>query len=261
MLVPNPKRFNFYDRIYLGDATNMKDIPSSSVHLIFTSPPYFEAKKEYQKEQTLDQYLVMIHCMMRESMRVLINGGRLVVNIANVGRNPYTSINMHINLMADGLKFIKRGEIIWDKGASTGGSTAWGSWRSASNPTLRDVHEYLLVFSKCSAKREKPHGINSVSAADFAVSTQSVWHISSVSAKKRKHPAPFPIELARRIIDLYSFVGDIVLDPFMGSGTTLETAVLMKRHYVGIDIMPEYIKLAEQYINTAKKERNKNGPT
>lgn len=261
-LNPRRKRLNFHNKIYHGSATNMQDIPDQSVHLIFTSPPYFEARKEYQKEnQTLEQYLNIIFGMIRESVRVLVNGGRLIINIANVGRSPYIPLSMHIHLMADNLHLIRRGEIIWDKGASAGNSTAWGSWRSASNPTLRDVHEYLLVFSKGNMKRSEPNRINTISASDFPISTQSVWHISSMSAKKRKHPAPFPLELARRIIELYSFKNDIVLDPFMGSGTTAEAAILLHRHYVGYELVKEYIDLANSYIDKAKQQRGKRGET
>ena len=257
----NPNRFRFYDKIYNGTATNMSDIPFESVHLVFTSPPYFEARKAYQKEeQTLDQYLNIIYDMMREANRVLVKGGRLIVNIANVGRNPYIPLTMHVHLMAHGLKLLRRGEIIWDKGASAGNSTAWGSWRSASNPSLRDVHEYLLVFSKGDSKRTKPHGENTISAEDFAIATQSIWHIGSTSAKKRKHPAPFPLELARRVIELYSFKNDIVLDPFMGSGTTAEAAVMLQRHYVGYELMPEYIELANAYIQAAHQSRSVDDP-
>jgi len=238
----------------------MKEVPNNSIGLVFTSPPYFDAKKEYQPEdQTLEQYLSILKAMMKESCRVLIKGGRLVINVANVGRNPYIPLNVFIHQMAEAESLLRRGEIIWDKGASAGNSTAWGSWRSASNPSLRDVHEYILVFSKESPKRDKPHGIDSVSADDFATSTQSIWHINAISAKKRKHPAPFPCELATRVIELYSFVGDIVLDPFMGSGTTLEAAVTLRRKYVGYDIMPEYVELAKSYISEATKARKKNG--
>jgi len=262
VLIPSKKRLSFYDKLYLGDATNMKEIPNNSIHLIFTSPPYFEAGKEYQKEtQTLDQYLSIIHKMICESVRVLVQGGRLVINIANVGRNPYIPIHTFINQM---LEFpskdcndylLRRGEIIWDKGASTGNSTAWGSWRSASNPTLRDVHEYLLVYSKGDKKRYPPHGKDTISADDFAKCTQSIWHINAVSAKKRGHPAPFPLELASKIINLYSFVDDIVLDPFMGSGTTMEAAILLNRHYVGYDLVPEYIKLSQKHIDETKRSK------
>jgi site-specific DNA-methyltransferase (adenine-specific) len=255
MLIPNKNRLSFYDKLYLGDAANMKEIPNNSIQLIFTSPPYFEAKKEYQsKDQTLQQYLSILKLFIDECNRVLITGGRLIINVANVGRNPYISICTHIHQYTE-ISFIKRGEIIWDKGASAGSSTAWGSWRSASNPSLRDVHEYLLIYSKEDKKRYIPHGKDSITADDFAICTQSIWHINSISAKKRGHPAPFPIELARRVIELYSFVGDIVLDPFMGSGTTMEAAILTNRHYIGYDLVPEYITLSQKYIEESKRRK------
>ena len=112
--------------------------------------------------------------------------------------------------------YLMRGEIIWNKGASAGTSCAWGSWLSASNPVLRDVHEYILVFCKSDFKREK--GESTIEKEGFMESTKSIWDIPAESAKKVGHPAPFPVELPTRLIELYSFKGDIILDPFMGSG-------------------------------------------
>jgi site-specific DNA-methyltransferase (adenine-specific) len=253
MLTPSKHRLSFYNKLYLGSACDMKEIPNNSVHLIMTSPPYFEARMDYQKEiQTLDQYLSIINKMILESIRVLVSGGRLVINIANVGRDPYTPITSYIHQMTEFKNLLRLGEIVWDKGASAGNSTAWGSWKSASCPSLRDVHEYLLVFAKDRKKRTDKHGIDTIRADSFGINTQSVWHIPSTSAKKRKHPAPFPVELARRVIELYSFRGDIVLDPFIGSGTTAEAAAALGRKYVGYDINKEYLELAKTYINPAK---------
>ena len=126
-----------------------------------------------------------------------------------------------------------RGEIIWDKSASSGSSTAWGSWKASSNPTLRDVHEYILVFSKNQFKREKIEGrTDTITRDEFLQNTKSVWTFPTESAKKIGHPAPFPLELPYRLIQLYSYKGDTILDPFIGSGQTAIAALKSGRNYI-----------------------------
>ena len=146
------------------------------------------------------------------------------------------------------LGFLMRGEIIWDKGSSAGSSTAWGSWLSASNPTLRDVHEYILVFSKGRFKRESRGRNPTIERDDFLEITKSVWHFTTESASRVGHPAPFPLELPRRLIELYTFSGEVILDPFMGSGTTALAARACGRHYVGYEIDDSYIQIARERI-------------
>ena len=141
-----------------------------------------------------------------------------------------------------------RGEIIWNKGTSASPSTAWGSWLSATNPVLRDVHEYILVFSKYLFSREKNGRENTIQRDDFLEWTKSVWNFPAVSAKKIGHPAPFPEDLPYRLIQLYSFKNDIILDPFVGSGTTCVAASKSERYYVGYDNEQKYVRLAEQRI-------------
>jgi len=153
--------------------------------------------------------------------------------------------------------FNMRGEIIWNKGSSAGSSTAWGSWRSATNPILRDIHEYILIFSKGEYKREKGNKENTISKEQFIEWTKSIWTIKAESAKKIGHPAPFPVEIPYRLIQLYSFKDDIVLDPFMGSGTTAIAALKSNRKFVGYDINEEYIKLAQMRVEKFLKT-NKN---
>jgi site-specific DNA-methyltransferase (adenine-specific) len=148
--------------------------------------------------------------------------------------------------------FLMRGEIIWDKGSSVGSSTAWGSWMSASNPTLRDVHEYILVFSKGPFKRQKEGRTSTIERDDFLELTKSVWQFPTESASRVGHPAPFPVELPRRLIELYSFAGDAILDPFMGSGTTALAALDTGRHYVGYELDPDYAALAQKRISARK---------
>jgi site-specific DNA-methyltransferase (adenine-specific) len=145
--------------------------------------------------------------------------------------------------------FLMRGEIIWDKAASAGSSTAWGSWKSATNPVMRDVHEYILVFSKGSMGRSGEGRTSTITRDEFLEYTKSIWGFPAESAKRVGHPAPFPEELPRRLIQLYTFEGDIVLDPFCGSGTTCVAALKSNRHYIGFDNSEEYVKLSRERIS------------
>ena len=233
------------NRIYLHTAESMYELPDNSVHLMITSPPY-NVTKEYDQNLTLKQYLQLIENVMRETYRVLINGGRACINIANVGRKPYIPLSDYIGRIMTDIGFNNRGQVIWDKAASAGGSCAWGSWQSASNPSLRDVHEYILIYSK--GKKKKKKGIDTIRKEDFLEWTKSIWKMNTESAKRVKHPAPFPEELPHRLINLYSFENDIILDPFMGSGTTAIAALKNKRRFVGYDVSEEYIKIANERI-------------
>jgi site-specific DNA-methyltransferase (adenine-specific) len=133
---------------------------------------------------------------------------------------------------------------------------AWGSWQSASNPVLRDTHEYILVFSKGSFARKKGHSqSNTITRDQFMQWTRSVWTLNPESAKKVGHPAPFPVELPYRLIQLYTFTGDVVLDPFMGSGSTALAALQAGRRYVGYDTNAEYVRLAEERIANWGKQQ------
>jgi site-specific DNA-methyltransferase (adenine-specific) len=165
-----------------------------------------------------------------------------------LGRKPYIPLHQYLIEMMNDLGFLMRGEIIWDKGSSASQSTAWGSWQSASNPVLRDVHEYILVFSKNTYKRERGDKENTIGRDEFLDWTKSVWTFPAVSAKKVGHPAPFPEELPHRLIQLYSYKGDVVLDPFAGSGTTCLVAKRDSRHYIGYEINKQYVKLATERI-------------
>jgi DNA modification methylase len=218
------------------------------LHLMVTSPPY-NVTKEYDEDLSLKEYLQLLHNVFSETYRVLVNGGRACVNVANLGRKPYLPLSDFISQIMLEIGFQMRGEIIWNKAAGAGVSMAWGSWQSASNPVLRDVHEYILVFSKGSYLRKKPAGKqNTISKEQFMEWTKSIWTMNPESAKKVGHPAPFPIELPYRLIQLYTFKGDIILDPFMGSGTTAIAALKAERKYVGYDNDPQYVKLAEERI-------------
>jgi len=239
---------NFLNKIINSSSENMKELPDNSVHLMITSPPY-NVGKEYDKDLSLEEYLNLLKNVFKEVKRTLVSGGRVCVNVANLGRKPYLPLHSHIIKIMSDLDFLMRGEIIWDKSSSAGASTAWGSWQSAKNPTLRDIHEYILIFSKDNYSREKNEKKDSLTKNEFMDFTKSIWTFPATSARKIGHPAPFPEELPRRLIQLYSFEGDIILDPFVGSGQTPIAAIKSNRNYVGYDINKEYCELAKKRIN------------
>ena len=245
--VENPIPPEFLDKIFCKSSEKMEEIPDNSIHLMVTSPPY-NVGKEYDENLTLNEYREFLRKVWSEVKRVLVPGGRACINIANLGRKPY--IPLHVFIVEDmlDLGFLMRGEIIWNKASSGSPSTAWGSWLSAKNPVLRDVHEYILVFSKGMFSRGNLRRKSTISKEEFLEFTKSVWTFAAEPATKIGHPAPFPVELPYRLIQLYTFEGEIVLDPFMGSGQTAIAAVKTHRHYVGYDINEEYTRLAERRI-------------
>ena len=241
-----------------GSCENMKDIPNNSLHLMITSPPY-NVSKEYDNDLSLNEYLDLLKNCFTEIYRVLVNGGRACINIANVGRKPYIPLSDYVSKIMIEIGFNMRGEIIWNKSAGAGISTAWGSFQSASNPILRDVHEYILIFSKGNYKRErdkneKEFRHDNISKEEFIEWTKSIWTMNPERAKRIGHPAPFPEELPNRLIKLFSFTNDIVIDPFMGSGTTAIAAIKNSRNFVGYEINEEYINLANNRIENLKEK-------
>jgi DNA modification methylase len=237
------------NRIFCQSAEAMTELPDNSVHLMVTSPPY-NVGKQYDNDLSLEDYLAFLLRVWKETHRVLVPGGRMCINVANLGRKPYIPLHAFIAEQAISLGFLMRGEIIWNKAASASPSTAWGSWKSASNPTLRDVHEYILVFCKGSFKRQNPSKReNTISRDEFLEYNKSVWNIAAEPARRIGHPAPFPVELPRRLIQLYTFKGEIVLDPFMGSGQTAIAVMKSERQYAGYEIDGKYLELAKRRIN------------
>lgn len=237
-----------------GDSRKLP-IPNNCVHLVVTSPPY-NASKAYDEDLSLTEYLSLLHEVFSECYRILAPGGRMVVNVANLGRKPYIPLASHINLIMHEIGFMHRGEVIWDKSASAGSSCAWGSFQSASNPCLRDIHEYMLMFSKGDyklprTKAERSDGrIDTIGRDEFIQQTKSIWSFSTESARRVNHPAPFPVELPRRCIEMFTFLGDVVFDPFLGSGTTAVAAKQTGRVYIGCDISDEYCEIAEQRLES-----------
>jgi len=247
-----------------GDARQMSAIANNSVALVVTSPPYF-AGKQYEEElgsagvpASYLEYLEMLTAVFAECVRVLEPGGRIAVNVANLGRRPYRSLSADvIGILERDLGLLLRGEIIWRKAEGAGGSCAWGSYRRAGNPVLRDLTERIIVASKGrfdrarSVQRRAAEGLpyeSTLPTDDFLQLTLDVWDVPPESARRIGHPAPFPVELPEQLIRLYSYRNDLVLDPFMGSGSTLVAAARLDRRYVGYDLDPGYVELAHRRV-------------
>ena len=247
-----------------GDARRMDKVADGSVALVVTSPPYF-AGKQYEEELERDgipssylEYLEMLRDVFAECVRKLEPGGRIAVNVANLGRKPYRSLSADvIRVLEDDLGLLLRGELIWQKGEGANGSCAWGSFRSASNPVLRDITERVVVASKGrfdrarSVKQRAADGLphrSTLATDDFMALTLDVWDIPPESARRVGHPAPFPVELPEKLISLYTFADDLVLDPFMGSGSALIAAAKLGRRYVGYDLDEAYVAIARRRV-------------
>jgi len=242
------------NKIFCKSSERMEELPDCSIHLVVTSPPY-NVGKTYDEDMSLDEYREFIKRVMNESYRILVPGGRLCLNIVSLGRKPRIPMTAYITTDLLSLGFLMRGEIIWDKGASIGHSTAWGSWCSASNPVLRDTHEYILIFSKGMFSRPHIMGRQSTITRDeFLEYTNSIWKFNTESAKRIGHAAPFPTELPRRCIELYTYSDEIVLDPFMGSGTTAVAALNCGRRYVGYEINQDYVDLCNRRLEQHQNE-------
>ncbi|MFH1239510.1 MAG: site-specific DNA-methyltransferase [bacterium] len=247
--IENQIASQFTNRIISNSSENMAELPDNSIHLMVTSPPY-NVGKDYDQDITLEEYLAFLGRVWKEVFRVLVPGGRACINIANLGRKPYIPLHAYIIQGMVEIGFLMRGEIIWNKASSASGSTAWGSWCSPANPTLRDVHEYILIFSKAGFSRKNIEKRRAtISREEFLELTKSVWNFPAVRAKQVGHPAPFPTELPYRLIQLYTYEGEVILDPFMGSGQTAIAALQTNRDYIGYEVDEEYVNLANKRIH------------
>jgi DNA modification methylase len=252
------------DKIILGDARRMEEIDDRSVALVVTSPPYF-AGKDYEADlgegyvpATYANFLSMLEEVFAECLRKLEPGGRIAVNVANLGRKPYRSLAGDVNfILQDRLRMLLRGEVVWVKARGATGSCAWGSFQRPTNPVLRDLTERVVIASKgrfdraLSLKQRQKLGLPSeatITRDEFLEATTDVWEIPAESARRVGHPAPFPVELPARLIDLYTYRGDLVLDPFIGSGTTAIAAVRSGRHYAGYETDPAYADSARARV-------------
>ncbi len=248
----NPQNIN---KVFCKSSEAMSELPDNSVHLMVTSPPY-NVGKEYDENLSLKEYRELLKRVFKETYRVLVPGGRACINVANLGRKPYLPLHSYIIEDMHSIGFLMRGEILWDKGSSASPSTAWGTYLKANNPVLRDIHEYILVFCKDTFTRLNPHKRKStISKEEFLEFTKSVWKFAAERASKVGHPAPFPVELPYRLIQLYTFEGEVVLDPFVGSGTICIAALKTNRKFVAYDVDKKYCDLAEQRIKQFLQEQ------
>ena len=253
------------DAIYVGDARSMTKVPDGSVALVVTSPPYF-AGKEYETAlgeghvpADYIEYLTMLRDVLGECVRTLEPGGRIAVNVANLGRKPYRSLAADVTtILQDDLRLLLRGEVVWQKQRGASGSCAWGSYQSPANPVLRDTTERVIIASKGRFDRVGTgnrdgtgvDGVATVPGDEFMEATLDVWEIPAESATRVGHPAPFPVALVERCLHLFTYQGDVVLDPFMGSGTTAVAAKNTGRHYVGYDTDPGYVQQAKERVKS-----------
>lgn len=257
------------DRVFLGDSRDMAAVEAKSVALVVTSPPYYSAKAyeealgEGHVPGSYVEFLEMLGDVFAECQRVLEPGGRIAVNVANLGRKPYRSLSADvITILQDRLRLLLRGEVIWQKARGSSGSCAWGSFQRPANPVLRDLTERVVIASKgrfdraMTARERQRAGLPSTASIwsdEYMEATTDVWEIPSESATRVGHPAPFPVDLPKRLIHLYTYKDDLVLDPFMGSGTTAVAAVKTGRHFFGYDTEPAYVHKAWERVEKARK--------
>jgi modification methylase len=236
----------------MGDARAvLEGLPPESVHLAVTSPPY-NLKipyRNYDDDLTPEEYLRWLREVWRALQRVLVPGGRFVLNVAPTSIKNFRPIHHDLSRDLRDLGYIMRTEIIWYK-QTMGRRTAWGSWRSPSNPHIIPSWEYVLVFSKGQWNLPGDRGAIDISAREFETFSDGFWKIPP-ERKRKGHPAPFPEELIERLVKFYSYRGNVVLDMFGGTGTVAAVARRLGRHYFHIDSSPEYCALAAERVRGA----------
>jgi DNA modification methylase len=241
----------FINKIICGDSKEaLKVFPDNCIDLIFTSPPYNFGLDYANHKDGIDwnQYFGELFVIFSECIRVLKYGGRIVIDVQPLF-SDYVPIHHIISNFFMSNRLIWKGEILWDKHNYSCKYTAWGSWKSPSNPYLKYTWEFLEVFCKGDLRHEGDLEMADITADEFKKWVYAKWDIQpEYNMKKYGHPAMFPEELVERVLKLFSFKGDIILDPFNGVGTTTSVAKRLSRNYVGIDISEEYCKKAEERL-------------
>ena len=247
----NPVPPEFLDTIICGDSAEvLKKIPSNSIDLVFTSPPYnFGLDYQTGEDGVLwDDYFKKLFAVFSECIRVLKFGGRILVNVQPLF-SDYIPIHHIISNFFMQNKLIWKGEILWEKNNYNCKYTAWGSWKSPSNPYLKYTWEFVEIFCKGDLKKIGNKENADISADEFKKWVVAKWSIGPERAMKEYgHPAMFPEDLAERVLKLFSYKNDIILDPFNGIGTTAVVAKKMGRRYIGIDISEEYCKKSQDRL-------------
>ncbi len=265
-----PEERRGLDRIFLGDIRQQPGtVAPRSVALVVTSPPYYSGK-EYETAigqghvpASYTDYLAMLTGVLGTCVELLEPGGRIAVNVANLGRKPYRSLSADvIGILERDLGLLLRGELIWQKAKAAAGNCAWGTYQKPGDPVLRDLTERVIVASKGRFDRAIPPAQRAAAGYpsdatifrdEFLEATLDVWELRPESASRIGHPAPFPVELPQRLIDLYTYRGDLVLDPFMGSGTTAVAALRTERHFVGYDTDPDYVATSLERVAAERR--------
>jgi DNA modification methylase len=239
------------NRIICGDSLDvLRSFPDNSIDLIFTSPPYnFGLEYDSQDDSHFwEHYFDKLFAIFDECIRVLKYGGRIAVNVQPLFSDYIPSHHLISNYFIS-RKMIWKGEILWEKNNYNCKYTAWGSWKSPSNPYLKYTWEFIEIFSKGTLKKSGDPENADITADEFKKWVVAKWNIAPErNMKEFGHPAMFPEELASRVIKLFSFVGDLVLDPFNGVGTTTYVAQKLGRKYLGIDISQEYCEVAQRRL-------------
>lgn len=232
-----------------ADACELSNLVSGA-QLVFCSPPYNVGISYGEHDDSLDpaEYESLMRQILYECYNTLVVGGRIGIVVPfGIDRNPYIPIAPMMLRLLDDAGFTLRGIVTWDK-ATTGNRTTWGSWMSASNPALRDRTESVLIAHKVTPELEQKGASLLTDGEQFMQLAQDLWQIPPASAQRTKHPAPFPVELAERFIRLYGYAGCKVVDPFMGSGSTLIAALRLDCEAVGVDIDATYCALARERV-------------
>jgi DNA modification methylase len=242
--------------VICGDAEEvLSKIPERSVHLIITSPPYNTGINYggYNDKGDIKLYFDKMRKIFTECYRVLVTGGRIVLNVPSCisqfadSRVAYLAFDVYQILKEIG--FIGADFCTWlkmSKGEIPGKSTSWGSWCSPSSPALRDASEYIVIMFKETRKLEGDKDKIDITPQEFLQFTTNVWFLTP--KRDNGHPAPFPKGLPYRAMKLYSYQENLILDPFVGSGTTCLVAKENKRYFIGIDISRKYCELAAKRL-------------
>ena len=234
------------DTIICGDCRDLMDkMASDSVDMLITSPPYNLGVEydSYDDNLELKSYLEFLNDVWKKAYRIIKPGGRIAITIANIRRSPFIPLTSYVTQQLIENGYILRGYIYWDKGFESS-STAWGSFQSASNPVLVNDRETIIVGYKNSPKLQHT-GTSTITKKEFMTNVQSVWKMNAEHVLKTTHPAPFPEEMPRRLIRLYTYEHDLIFDPFCGSGTVPFVAKMNNRRYVACDVSEHYCEMAK----------------